>query len=57
MIGGDSLSGLAYTIISFDMIFCIPTWLLLHCYMKRIDYETIKIAKDVDQYNNFMKKN
>ena len=50
MIGGDSLSHLAYWIISIDLVFCIVTWMMLHCYVKRIDFETHNVIKHVEQF-------
>jgi len=55
MIGGDSLSYLSYVIISIDLVFCLVTWMLLHCYIKRIDYETLNVIKHVAEFNVFVK--
>jgi hypothetical protein len=53
MIGGESLSHLSYVIISIDLVFCLVTWMLLHCYIKRIDYETLNVIKHVAEFNVF----
>lgn len=55
MIGGDSLSNLSFAIISIDLVFCIVSGMLLHCYIKRIDFETHNVIKHVEEFNTFMK--
>jgi len=48
LIGGGSLSDLSYCVIGIDMMFCLITWILLLCYVKRIDFETMNVIKHVE---------
>jgi len=54
LIAEGSLSELSYIIIIIDMIFCAVTWLLLLCYVKRIDYETANVIKHVEIFNSYV---
>jgi len=51
---GGTLSHLSYGIILTDMIFCLISLILLLCYVKRIDFETMNVIKHVENFNSYI---